>query len=83
MKSESRDKIAASRAKTGQGSAATSNPHSNSNGLSRTAGAAKKQHLDTNGKGSSTKMVMGKNRYIYTDNSTVISQTIQIIAATA
>lgn len=64
MKSESRDKIAASRAKPGQGSAATNNPHSNSNGLSRT-GAAKKQHLDTNGKGSSTKMVMGKNRYIY------------------
>ena len=73
MKSESRDKIAAARAKTGQGSVATNNPHSNSNGLSRTGAAKKQQHLDTNGKGSSTKMVMGKNRYIYTDYSTVIS----------
>ena len=68
MKAESRDKFSssASRARPGQGSGTTNNLHSNSNGLSRT-GAAKKQHLDTNGKGSSTKMVMGKNRYIYTD----------------
>ena len=82
MKSESRDKVSAARAKPGQGSAATNNPHSNSNGLSRT-GAAKKQHLDTNGKGSSTKMVMGKNRYIYTDYSTVISHRTKIKIITA
>ena len=82
MKSESRDKVSAARAKPGQGSAATNNPHSNSNGLSRT-GAAKKQHLDTNGKGSSTKMVMGKNRYIYTDYSTVISHSTKIKIITA